>query len=402
MNTTTTENTAKLNALGSAWEQFKSVNDRRLRELERKGNADPLYDDQLRKINDAMDANTARMNRVEASLYRPAAGNSEHKGYEHPVMGEYKQAFCNYLRKGEDAGLMSLEHKALSVSSDKDGGYLVTPTMSEYLAKTVYEVSPMRQLARVETISSDALEIIEDRDEATSGWTSETGSISETDSPEVGRRSIPLHELYAQPKATQKLVDDSAIDVEQWLADKIAESFSRKENSSFINGDGVGKPRGILSYAAGTDWGQIEQISSTSAGNVTADGLMMAFYSLKESYASRASFLMHRNSLQQVRLLKETATGQYLWTPGLAAGQADTILGVPVYSAVDMPTPTTDGLAVAVGDFRAAYQVVDREGVRILRDPFTEKPFVKFYSTKRVGGDVINFEAIKLLKLSSS
>lgn len=398
--TSVNEIAGKVQHLGHAWEQFKTVNDQRLREIEKKGSADPLYDVQLQKINDALDATKGQLNRLEGSVYRPEAGKA-HGGFENPAVREYKSAFCGYIRKGEDAGLAALEQKALSVGSDPEGGYLVTPTMSDYLAKTVLEVSPIRQLARIETISSDALEVIEDRDEAVCGWTSETGAVSETDSPEVGRRHIPLHELYAQPKATQRLIDDSAIDIEQWLAEKVADSFARKENKAFIDGDGVGKPRGILSYDAGTDWGEIEQVNSGTDGQVTADGIVKLYYSLKESYAARATFLMHRNALQQIRLLKETTTGQYLWQPGIAAGQPDTILGTPVMNAVDMPTPSNDSLSVAVGDFQAAYQVVDRQGVRILRDPFTEKPYVKFYATKRVGGDVVNFEAIKLLKLTS-
>ena len=258
----------------------------------------------------------------------------------------------------------------------------------------------MRQVASVEEVSSDALEIIEDKDAADAGWTTETGTRSDTTTPQISKKTIPVHELYAQPKATQKLMDDSSIDIESWLAGKLSDIFSRKENTAFISGDGVGKPRGILTYAAGTNWGEIEQINSGVSGSITADAIVLLTYALKEDYANRASFLMNRAAVQDVRLLKEATTNQYLWQPGLAAGAPDTLLGAPVIQAADMPTPAADSLSIAFGDFGSGYQIVDRTGVRILRDPFTDKPFVKFYTTKRVGGDVTNFEAIKLMKLA--
>lgn len=395
------EITKRVNTLGSAWEQFKSVNDRRLAEIEKKGSADPLTNEQLNKINHALDGYKSRLNTFETALLRPAKSadygysTGDSAGFEH------KEAFCNYVRKGADADLSRLEKKALSVGTDADGGYLVTPEMSSTLIRTIFETSPMRQLANVTTISSSSLEIIEDTDEAVVGWVAETDARSETATPQVNKKTITAHELYALPKATQKLLDDSSIDVEQWLAEKLADVFSRTENTAFVSGDGSGQPMGILSYDAGTAWGEIEQINSGTSAVVTADSVINLYYALKESYAIRSTFLMSRATVQQVRLLKETTTDQYLWQPGLAAGSPDTLLGVPVMQAADMPAPTADSLSIALADFKQAYQIVDRTGIRILRDPFTEKPFVKFYTTKRVGGDVTNFEAIKLLKLAA-
>lgn len=392
--------TEQVNQLGSAWEQFKQVNNQRLNEIERKGNADPLYNEHLAKINTALDQHKSRMQALETAVSRPAVAMDAYKT-ESPYAGEYKKAFVTYLRKGMDAGLEQMESKALSVGSDPDGGYTVTAAMAENIVKAVNEFSPMRQLANVETISTDALEIIQDYDEAAAGWTTETGSVSDTNTPQVAKKSISVHELYAQPKATQKLVDDSAIDIEQWLADKVSEVFKRLENKAFVDGDGSGQPKGILDYAAGTSWGQIEQIDSGANGALTADGLIKLYYSLQEDYAVQATFLMNRSVVQAARLLKETTTDQYLWQPGLAAGADDTLLGVPVRQATDMPTATTGSLSVALADFKRAYTIVDRIGIRTLRDPFTDKPFVKFYTTKRVGGDVVNFDAIKLLKLAA-
>ena len=389
--------TERVSHLGHAWEEFKATNDARLRDIERKGASDGLYEQHLANISSALDNYKSRLDTIETVTARPDLGAESKSSGHH---SEYNKAFRNYLRKGIDAGLEGLSTKALSVGSDPDGGYLVTPVMSNKIIQSVFETSPMRQLASVETISSDALELIDDHDQASAGWTSETGSVSETSTPQMAKRTITTHELYAQPKATQKLVDDAAIDIEAWLAGKIADIFARKENTAFVAGNGVGQPRGILSYAAGTSWNQIEQINSGTSAQVTADGLINLFYALKDAYTRSASFLMNRTTIQAVRLLKETTTNQYLWQPGLAAGAPDTLMGVPVLMASDMPIAAANSLSVAVGDFKAAYQIVDRRGVNILRDPFTEKPFVKFYATKRVGGDVINFEAIKLLKLA--
>lgn len=398
------EITDRVHALGNAWEHFKQLNDLRLKEIEKKGAADPLYMDQLSKVNHALDHYKQRIDVLETAQARPG---KELTGFGTKALGsaavpsEYSKAFCNYLRKGMDAGLEELCTKALSVGSDPDGGYLVTPTMSHRIVKLVEEASPFRALAAIENISSDSLEILEDRDDAAAGWTSETGSVSDSGNPQIGKRTIHVHELYAQPKATQKLVDDSAIDIESWLAEKVAGIFARKESTAFVSGNGVGQPRGILTYDAGTDWGQIQQINSGTSGAVTGDGLVKLYYAMKEAYATRATFLMNRSVMQAVRLLKESTTDQYIWQPGLAAGAPDTLLGIPAAQSADMPAAQADSLSVALADFSQAYQIVDRIGIRTLRDPFTDKPFVKFYTTKRVGGDVVNFEAIKLLKLAN-
>ncbi len=394
------EITDRVNHLGSAWEHFKQVNDQRLSEMERKGHADPLYMEHLAKISEAMDNTKSRMERMETAFLRPELGVDAETKMAAPHASEYKKAFEGYLRKGMEAGLERLQTKALSVGSDPDGGYLVTPTMSQKIIKAIVETSPMRALASVETISSDSLDIIDDHNDVSSGWTSETASITETNTAQIAKRNIPTFALYAQPKATQKLIDDAAIDIESWLADKIADNFSRKENTAFVAGDGTTQPRGILTYAAGTAWGTIEQINSGTSATITADGLIKLYYALKDAYSKNATFLMNRASVQAVRLLKESTTNQYLWQPGLALGQPDTLMGVPVAMAADMPVAAASSLSVAVGDFKSAYQIVDRQGIQVLRDPFTEKPYVKFYTTKRVGGDVVNFDAIKLLKLA--
>lgn len=391
----------RVSHLGQAWEQFKQVNDARLREMEKKGHADPLYAEHLSKINQAMDNTKYRVERLELAQSRPELESKSSFAQGGAAPSEYQKAFVKYLRKGVEGGLDALQMKSLSVGTDADGGYLVTNEMSSTIAKIIRTASPLRDIARTETISSDTLDVIEDAGLASASWTTETGAVTDTATPQIGKHSVATYEMYAQPKATQKLLDDAAIDVESWIAEKVGEKFAAMEATAFISGNGTTQPKGILSYAAGTSWGQIEQVNSGVAASLTGDSIINLYYSLKEVYARNASFLMNRAVVQTVRMLKESTTGQYLWQPGLVAGTPDTLLGVPVHQAADMPVAAANALAVAVADFRQAYLIVDRIGLRVLRDPFTDKPFVKFYTTRRVGGEVVNYEAIKLLKLAA-
>lgn len=388
--------------LGTSFEEFKKVNDQRIAEIEKKGSADPLLTKQLEKINTFMDSNSDIKSRLENLETGTKAGKSSGEDEVKGDIKDYTDAFINYAKKGVEGDIGILEQKALSSASDPDGGYTVTPVMSDKIITTVFETSPIRQVAAQQTIGTDQLDIMEDRDEAGAGWGTEQGTVSETDTPEIGKKSIYAHDLHAMPKATQRILDDSNIDIESWLADKVASKFSRTENTAFVSGDGNGKPRGFLTYDAGTSWGQIEQILSTSGtgGTLDQDDFIKLLYGLKTPYQANASFLMARGTEQAARLLVD-GNDQYIWQPGLQAGKPNTILGRPAVQADDMPAAATDSLSVACGDFAQGYQIVDRAGIRILRDPFTSKPFVKFFTTKRVGGDVINFEAIKLLKLDA-
>jgi HK97 family phage major capsid protein len=212
--------------------------------------------------------------------------------------------------------------------------------------------------------------------------------------------------MYAEPRITQKLLDDSMVNVEAWLADKVSTKFARKENAAFVNGDGVGKPRGFLTYASGTTLpGTIEQRNTGvsggfATGSAAADILISTIYGLKQGYRSGSNWFMPRSATAEVRKLK-ASDGSYLWQPGIMAGQPATLLGYSVIEFEDMPDIAADSLSIAFGDMNEAYQIVDRVGVRVLRDPYTAKPYIKFYTTKRVGGDVLNFEAIKLISFSA-
>jgi len=359
-----TEITNKVNQLANHWEQFKSLNERRLAEIEKKGSADSLTVSSLEKIGATIDQFEQSINQLNVGSQRPCV-----QGFatNNTLDVEHKNAFVSYLKKGAESGLSSIERKSLSSSSDVDGGYLITKGMANSVVSSISTGSPIRNIATVTTISGDALEVIQDYDNAAAGWTLESDSRSETQAPQLSKVVIPVHELYAQPKATQKLVDDASIDIEKWLSDKLVESFGASENAAFVYGDGVGKPKGILSYNAGISADTIQRISSGKKGVITED----------------------------------ESTGQYLWQPSLTQGSANTIFGMEVVESADMPILSDGAFAVAFGDFESGYQIVDRQGIRILRDPFTEKPFIKFYATKRVGGGLINGNAIKLLQLSA-
>lgn len=317
----------------------------------------------------------------------------------------YCGSFHQYLRRDERL----LEMKAMQVGSDPDGGYWVPPQISARIITQVYETSPIRQIASVDTISTDALEMPNDYGEFDSGWIGERTAPTETSTSQTGIQRIQVHEIYAAPRATQKLLEDSTVDVEGWMARKVADKFARVENSAFVGGNGVNKPRGFLTYADGTTLpGTIEQFASGSASGIDASGIIrMAAASLKEPYQPNAQWLCRRATIADLMLLKDQQ-GRYLWSPastsGLTATVPSTLLGYPLRHAADMPVTSggTGALVMAFGDFRAAYQIVDRLGISVLRDPYTAKPWIILYSRKRVGGDVVNFEALKLMRVGAT
>lgn len=388
-----------VDALGRTFAEFRAANDEALRQKADRGQSDPITEHKIERINDELDTLRDRIDRTQAALNRRVSpGLGAQRADDAP--DEHKTAFDAYVRKGSESGLAAFEKKALSVGSDREGGYAVPAQLSATIIKTIRESSPIRMIAAVETIATDSLELLVDKDEAGVGWVTETGARAETAAPELAKIIIPVHEMYAEPRATQKLIDDASIDIEAWLAEKAAERFARLEASAFVSGTGVGQPRGFLSYAAGTAWGQIEQVNSGSAGAVTADGLINLQGALIGEYGANASWVINRLVLRDVRKLKDSQN-QYLWQPGLGENTPESLLGRPIVKASDMPVAAANSLSVAFGDFRRAYQIVDRAGVRVLRDPFTAKPYVKFYTTKRVGGDVVNFDAIKIQKLAA-
>lgn len=406
-----------LDAQGRAWEEFKRTNDERIRQ-EAKGAVDPLITEKLARLNEELDKKQDAVNAiladVQAEQKRLALAGGETKGEQlTPEQREYRTALNVYLRKGKDTGLRELEQRAMSVGSNEDGGYTVLPDTSGRVVARIFELSPVRQFASVQPIGTDRLEGQYESDEAGGGWVAETGTRSDSTTPQLQKWAIQIHEQHASPKATQQLLEDSVIDIEAWLAGKVARKFARLEAAAFVTGDGVGKPRGFASYTTATTaddtraWGTFQHVASGSSGSFGTDPngvnkLMDTLYALKPDYLMGARWFMNRTTLAKVRQLTDaSASGKYVFVPSFVAGIPDTLLGYPVTVCQDMVSySTASALGVAFGDMAETYQIVDRRGVSTLRDPFTAKPYVVFYTTRRVGGDVVNFDSMKFLKFA--
>lgn len=345
------------------------------------------------------------LDRKSLSRARPALSTAAEPEVPH------QKAFNAYLRSGDDDALrgLELEGKALSTAIAADGGYLVDPQTSETIRSVLTSTASLRAIANVVTVEATSFEVLVDHTEMGAGWATETDASAETATPQIERIQIPLHELSALPKASQRLLDDSAFDVEGWLASRIADRFATSEAEAFINGDGVDKPKGFLTHPTidngSWSWGNLGYVATGTEGDFAADGsadaLVTLIYSLGARYRANASFVMNSKTAGAVRKMKD-ADGRFLWADGLAAGEPARLMGYPVLMAENMPNVEADSFAIAFGDFSAGYTVAERPDMRILRDPFSAKPHVLFYATKRVGGDVSDFAAIKLLKFSVS
>lgn len=429
--------------LNKAFEDFKSKNEQEIKEIKAGIQAAPA---DLTKVNEALDklqeahnaveakraAEAKRLEDLEKKLNRPNLGGDDKVAVERKEFNtvlaanaaerkkafvpldetgyvEYKAAQDHYLREGKE-NLTSEERKVMSVGSDPDGGYFVTPDLSGRIITKVYETTPMRQVASQQTISTDALEGIEDTDEAGAGYAGELAVSANADTPQVGKWSIPVFWIDTEPKATQQLLDDAAVDIEAWLSAKVADKFSRFENAEFVTG-AAAKIRGITGYTmaadsgSGVTWGSLGYVATGTSGGFPAsnpaDKIHDLIGLLKDAYLMNARFMTRRAVVTSIRKFKD-GQGNYLWQPSLAAGVPETIAGYPMTRAEDMPAVGADSLSLAFGDFKAGYQIVDRQGIRVLRDPYTAKPYIKLYTTKRVGGGVLNFEAIKFLKFGTS
>lgn len=327
------------------------------------------------------------------------------------VEAPHQKAFNAYLRSGDDDGLrgLTLEGKAMSTAVAADGGYLVDPQTADRIRSMLFATSSLRSIANVVQVEATSFDVIIDRSEVGSGWATEAAATTETATPTIERISIKLHELAAMPKASQRLLDDSAFDVEGWLAEKIATRFIRAEAAAFINGDGVDKPKGILLPTkvanASWTWGQLGYIPTDAAADFATtnavDCIVNLVYALGADYRANAAFVMNSKTVGAVRKMKD-ADGRFMWSDGLAANEPARLMGYPVLVSEDMPDVGANTYPIAFGDFRAAYTIAERPDLRILRDPFSAKPNVLFYANKRVGGDITDYSAIKLLKVAVS
>jgi HK97 family phage major capsid protein len=359
--------------------------------------------------------NAEKMTRIEARLdeltlksARPALDHRDPPKAASDA-NEHKAAFEAYMRRGETATLRALETKALSAGSNPDGGYTVPVEIEATIGRRLTEISPIRGLASVREISGNVYRKPIMVAAAAAGWVGETAARPQTDSPVLDALSFPAMELYAQPAATATLLEDSAVNIDEWLAAEVQETFAAQEGMAFVTGDGVNKPRGFLGYPtvaqSSWSWGSIGYVATGAAGAFAAsnpsDSLIDLIYAVKAGYRQNGVFVMNRKTQSEVRKFKDTG-GNYLWQPPAVANGNATLMTFPVIDAEDMPNIAANSYSIAFGDFRRGYLVVDRAGVQVLRDPYGAKPYVLFYTTKRVGGGVQDFDAIKLMKFAAS
>jgi HK97 family phage major capsid protein len=387
-----------------AFEAFKEANDERLDRRD----SDVVLEEKLARIGQAMDTQARRLDEITLKAARPALG-SERLAQRSAAALEHKAAFDAYVRAGETAGLRALEVKALSAGSNADGGYLVPPEIEQEIGKRLAAVSPIRAIAGVRTISGNVYKKPFMTSGPGAGWVGETDVRAQTASPVLDELSFPAMELYAMPAATATLLEDSAVNIDEWIAQEVEQVFAAQEGTAFVSGDGDNKPKGLLAYTAVANaswtWGNIGYVASgVSAGfpaSNPSDVLVDLIYAVNAGYRQNGAFVMNRRTQSTIRKFKDT-TGHYLWQPPSAAGGKATLMTYPVVEAEDMPDIAAGSLSIAFGDFRRGYLVVDRAGVSVLRDPYSAKPYVLFYTTKRVGGGVQDFEAIKLMKFAAS
>lgn len=419
---------------GKAWEEFKKTNDELLK-AKADGKAVGELEQKLDKIGKELDKLTeirAEVDKIMLKMQRPAADaesgdmkeetksfNIARRSFGQNVTSDitveeytgYKAAFFKWARKGRLEALTDAERKSMLAGDDANGGYLLPPPTVGRIVKKIFELSPIRQIASVVSISTQALEGIYDNDEASVGYVGEVAARPNTGTPTLGKYRIEAFEIYANPKISQTLIDDAAYDVEGWLADKVANKLARFEGAEFVTGTGVNAIKGFTKYtlSATADgsrtWGQIEKIKTGVNGDFAAsspaDKIFDLTQAFKPAYLNAAKWVTTREVIGKVRKFKGATTGDYLWQPGLQAGMTDKLLGYPIVMAQDLPAlstyATTSAPCLWLADWAEFYTIVDRMGIRTIRDNLTDKPNVQFYSTRRVGGGVLNFEAGKVL-----
>lgn len=390
------------------FEQFKAKNDERLAQIEAKGHADPLLSAQVDRMNEgitALEAKiTARMDEVEAAANRPGAGMSA----EEKAKAEYKAGFNAFARRGDIQA-------ALSVGSDPDGGYSVPIEVDTNIMQLERNSVTMRRLANVISLGTPNYTKLVNIGGATSGWVGETDTRTETNTPTIAAITPFWGEIYANPAATQAMLDDSSFDVEAWLSGELATEFAEQENSAFVDGTGILKPKGFLAYGialtgdATRAFGTLQYVKTAEAASFKApsatvnptDNLIDMQTALKSAFAGNATWLMNSATLGTVRKFKDAVNGIYIYQPSMVLGVPATLLGKPVEIDEAMPTIAANALPIAYGDFKRGYTICDRIGTRVLRDPFTKKPYIMFYTTKKVGGFLANSQAIKILKVEA-
>lgn len=398
METKQTPETSNLEAqLLAEFEAFKAANDERMAAIEAK-TADVLLDEKVGRIDRSLAETKSALNRLAMKAAAPMEREAEDPA---------PQGWSAYLRSGDERGVSRLDTKSLNMGSDSEGGYVAPPQLDRLIEARLLAASPMRQISTVRQTSVGSFKKPVSLG-ANAAWAAEEGARNETTAPTLSLLDFPAAELYAMPAATQALLDDSYVDIDEWLADEVQDAFSVQENTAFVSGTGTNQPKGFLSYTEVADashaWNQVGYIASGGAGAFASgeevERLLDLIYALKPGFRSNARFVTNRRTLSSLRKVKDD-DGRYIFAPGLG-GEASSLLGFPITEMEEMPDVATDATPIAFGDFRKGYLIVDRQGARVLRDPYSAKPYVLFYTTKRVGGGIQNFDAIKVLKMSES
>ena len=390
--------------MSRAFLDFKTAQDQRLEALEQKHSSTTALNEKLNKLGACVDNQTRRLDKICTQNAMPIANSIGEN--------EAKSAWSSYIRTGNTSALSSLangvESKGLNTLSDTQGGYIAPAQTQSRIDTALNAVSPMRTLSSLRQIGAGQYNKPVSLSGTQAGWAGETQARTQTAAPQLDLLAFPVGELYAMPAATQTLLDDSVADVDAWLADEVRDVFANQETDAFIIGDGVNKPRGLLDYPQIEDdshaWGQVGYIKTGVDGGFDAsdpvNALIDLIYAPASVYRAGSSFIMNRRTISAVRKFKD-ADGNYIWQPSTQAGQPSQLLGYNVVEVESMPDIASGNAAIAFGDFKRAYLIVDRQGIRVLRDPYSAKPYVLFYTTKRVGGGIADFNAVKLLKFQA-
>ena len=360
-------------------------------------------DDISRSLTD-MGQRIDTIDRKSVDLRRPALATAASEELPH------RKAISAYVRNGDDDALRVLDVEAKGIYSvTGDGGFLVDPGTADTIQVVLRSGASIRAISRIVNVESSSYDVLVDNGDIGSDWTEEGTTFTETSAASVERVSIPLHELSAAPQATQRLLDDAAFDVEAWLAERVAERFLRAESEAFVSGTGVNQPTGFLTKPkvanVSWSWGNIGYIATGNDGdfdpNNPADALVDLVYAVNAEYRSGSVFIMNSRTAGEVRKMKDNQ-GRFLWMEGLQAEQPPLLIGYPALIVEEMPDIGTDAHAIAFGNFQQGYTIAERPDLRILRDPYSSRPNVTFFATKRVGGDVTDYAAIKTLKFGTS
>ncbi|HHR6391630.1 TPA: phage major capsid protein [Providencia alcalifaciens] len=387
--------------LKGKFEEFTQKNDKRIDAIEAEKSK---LSGQVDTLNEKLTELDELKTNLEAELVAVKRPNG---GTVNKDVAEHKTAFEQFVRKGKEEGLADLERKAMQVGSDPDGGFAVPEELDRNIISMLRDEVVMRQECNVVTVGSPSFKRLVNQGGSNSGWVGEVDKRPETKTPKLASIESVWGEIYGNPSATQTMLDDAFFDVEQFITGDLAIEFAEQEEAAFTNGDGIKKPKGLLAYGSDEqadkdrDWGKLQHLLLKKPTEVTADEIMKLIYTMRKVYRSGAKFMMNNNTLFQVRTLKD-AQGNYLWQPGLQLGQPSALLGYGIAENEQFSDVVAESTPIAFGNFKRCYTILDRMGVRMLRDPYTNKPFVHFYTTKRVGSMMVDSNAVKVLKAAAA